>query len=175
MPGGHAFATYRRRRLSSATGSPPQHSGHARASAFASISRLLAGNRTRRVLARHQSPFQTLEQSRFVKRLAQKTDCPGLHRSLSNPVLGEGSNENDRRSVVVSNQIFLQLDSGHAGHLHIRNDAGRFAQSGRGQECLCRSECVCRKSHRPQQPCRRGTHRNIIVDDRDYRDLCHAI
>src|SRR5262249_46098222 len=154
--------------------SPTTYGGHTRAAAFASVSRLLAGTRTGRILARHQSPFQTLEQSRFVKRLAQKTDCPSLHRSLSNSVLWKGSNENDRRAVPVSNQVFLQLDAAHTRHLRIRNDAGRFAQSGRGQEFFCRSERVCGKSQRPQQPCRRGAHRSIIVDDRDYRGLCHA-
>src|SRR5262249_18263710 len=97
-----SIATYRRAAFEQRHRfSPTTYGGHTRAAAFASVSRLLAGTRTGRILARHQSPFQTLEQSRFVKRLAQKTDCPGLHRLLSNPLLGEGSNENDRRAVVA--------------------------------------------------------------------------
>src|SRR5262249_13795480 len=135
---------------------------------------LLADTPISRIWAPYQRLLHTFEQLRFIERLAQKTDCSGLHRSLSSLVLWKGSNENDRRAVAVSNQVVLQLHTVHTGHLHIRNDAGRFAQSGRGQEFFRRSKRVYRKSHRPQQPGCRGTHRSIVVDDRDYRDLCHA-
>ena len=133
-----------------------------------------SATRASRVLAPHERPLHTFEQLRFVERLAQETDCPALHGSLANALMREGSNENDWQAMIVSDQIFLQLDAAHAGHLYIRNDAGGFGQSGRGQEFLCRSERVYRKSHRPQQPCCRGTHRSIVIDDRDGRDLCHA-
>jgi hypothetical protein len=135
---------------------------------------LLAATPISRIWAPYQRLLHTFEQLRFIERLAQKTDCSGLHRSVSSPVLWKGSNENDRRAVAVSNQVVLQLHTVHTGHLHIRNDAGRFAQSGRGQEFFRRSKRVYRKSHQPQQPGCRGTHRSIVVDDRDYRDLCHA-
>ena len=68
---------------------------------------------------------------RFVERLAQETDCPALHGSLANTLMREGSDENDRHAMIVSDQIFLQLDAAHAGHLHIGNDAGGFVQLGR--------------------------------------------
>src|SRR5262249_61283944 len=89
---------------------------------------LLAATPISRTCATYQRLLHTFEQLRFVERLPQKTDCSGLHRSLSSPVLWKGSNENDRRAVAVSNQVVLQLDTVHTGHLHIRNDAGRFAQ-----------------------------------------------
>src|SRR5262245_59333699 len=112
--------------------------GHALSSkSLAPAAGLLAATPISRIWAPYQRLLHTFEQLRFIERLAQKTDCSGLHRSLSSPVLWKGSNENDRRAVAVSNQVFLQLDAAHAGHLHIRNDARRFAQSGRGQEFFC--------------------------------------
>jgi hypothetical protein len=97
-------------------------------------------------LAPHQSPFHTFEPPGIIERLAQETDCPGVHCLLSNLFLGERSNENHRRAVTPSNQALLQLDAAHAGHLHIRNEAGRVAQSRRSQKFLRRSKRICRKS-----------------------------
>src|ERR1700730_15758258 len=111
------------------------------------------------VLALHQSLLHTFEQSGFIEGLAQETDRPRIHCSLSNPVMRKGSNKDDRHAVIVSNQMVLQLDAGHAGHLHVGNDAGRFAQLRRRQELLCRSERVYRKSHRLKKRCVGGTYR----------------
>jgi 56kDa selenium binding protein (SBP56) len=88
-----------------------------------------------RVLALHQSLLHTFKQSRFIEGLAQETDCPRVNRPLSNPVVRESGNEDDRYAVIVSNQIVLQLDAGHAGHLcnRIGRAAGRDRYDDRDQ------------------------------------------
>ena len=62
-----------------------------------------------RVLAFHQGLLHTFEQSRFIEGLAQETDCPRIHCSLSNPVMRKGSNKDDRHAVIVSNQMVLLI------------------------------------------------------------------
>src|SRR3981081_1906677 len=79
--------------LSSATGQ-----GESKRTFCKPASRLLASAWTSRVLAPHERQLHTFEKLRFIERLAQKTDCPGVHRSLANPVMREGSNENDRHA-----------------------------------------------------------------------------
>jgi hypothetical protein len=96
--------------------------------------------------APRQSPLHTFEQPRFTERLAQKIDCPGPHDPLSKPILGECSNEDHRRPVAMSNQVLLQLNAAHAGHLHVRNETRGLAQARRQQELLCRSKRMCRES-----------------------------
>src|SRR5262245_54320484 len=86
--------------------------------------------RTSRSLQPHQRPLHAFEQLRFIERLAQKTDRAALHGSLANGLMREGSNENDRHHVILSDQVFLQFEAAHAGHLHVRNDAGGFVQLG---------------------------------------------
>jgi hypothetical protein len=94
-----------------------------------------------------QGPLNAFEQLPFVEGLGQKTDRPGPHRPLPNPILGKCGNENHRRGVALSNQLFLQLDAAHNGHLDVGNKTGRIAQSRRQQELSRRSKRVGRKSH----------------------------
>ena len=122
-----------------------------------------------------QSPINTFDQSSSIEGLAEEANGSGVHRSLPDAVFREGGNEDNRRAVTLRNQIILQLDPAHAGHLHVDNEARGVAHPGRLQELVGRRERVGGKPERSQQPCRRGADRGIIIDNRDHRDLLHAM
>src|SRR4030088_3289510 len=75
-----------------------------------------------------QSPINTFDQSSSIEGLAEEANGSGVHRLLPDAVFREGSNEDDRRAVTLRNQVFLQLDPAHPGHLHVGNEARRIAQ-----------------------------------------------
>ena len=107
-----------------------------------SLAKLLVNTGTSRVLAPHERALHTFEQSRPVERLGQKADCPGSDRAFSDPIIEEGSDENRRHAVPARNQVLLQLDAAHTGHLNIRDEAGRVGQARRKQEFFGRRKCV---------------------------------
>ncbi len=68
-----------------------------------------------------QGSLETLDKAIPVEGLGQVTNRPGPKRLRTNPLIGEGREENERHAVALGNQVGLQLDTAHAGHLHIRN------------------------------------------------------
>src|SRR5450631_115738 len=63
------------------------------------------------------------DKATFVDGLAQEAERSGLQHTLPDFFLGKRSHENDRGAVAICNQPTLHLDSAHAGHLYVSNQA----------------------------------------------------
>jgi hypothetical protein len=104
-----------------------------------------------------QRGAEALDQGRSGKRLAQEANCSGFQRPGADALIGEGRDENERRTVTLGAQKDEQIQTAHGRHLHIRNHARRVIQVGRPQELLGRRKCVDDVPVRPQKVVRRGT------------------
>lgn len=57
-----------------------------------------------------------------------EADCSGLRRASTQRLVGKPCYYNDFRHVAVFGEPFLQFNSGHPGHLDVRDQAPRLLQ-----------------------------------------------
>ena len=105
--------------------------------------------------------------ARSIERLSQVTNRPGPKRLRTNPLIGEGREENERHAVPLGKQVGLQLDAAHAGHLDICNHTREVIEAVRSQELFGGCECIYDVAERPHKAVSRGAHGCIIVNDCD--------
>jgi len=84
--------------------------------------------------------MKSFDQAFLIEGLAQEAHRPRLHRSRARFLFRKSSNEDDRRTISVSDQMALQLDSAHTGHLHVGDHARRVINQVRLQKLLGRPE-----------------------------------
>jgi hypothetical protein len=89
-----------------------------------------------------ESRMYCFQQRFFSARLVQKSHRTGRERSRPRVVVFVRRDENDRDARVGGSQLTLKIQSTHAGHAHIKNQAIRIVQFIRIQELLGRSEAV---------------------------------
>ena len=114
-----------------------------------------------------QGSLETLDKAVPVERLGQVANRPGRNRLRTNPLIGEGREENERHTIPLGKQVGLQLDAAHAGHLDIRNYTREVIKAVRPQELFGGCECMYDVAERPYQAVSRGAHGCIIVNDCD--------
>src|SRR6195256_5194430 len=114
-----------------------------------------------------QGSLETLDKTVPVEGLGQVTNRPGAERLRTNPLIGEGREENERHAVPLGKQVGLQLDAAHAGHLDICNHTREVIDAVRPQELFGGCECIYDVPERPHKAVRRGAHGPIIVNDCD--------
>jgi hypothetical protein len=114
-----------------------------------------------------QGSLETLDKAVPVEGLGQVTNRPGPKRLRTNPLIGEGREENERHAVALGKQVGLQLDAAHAGHLDICNHTREVIEAVRPQELFGACECMYDVPERPYKAVSRGTHGCIIVNDCD--------
>jgi hypothetical protein len=114
-----------------------------------------------------QGGLETLDKAVLVEGLGQVTNRPGPKRLRTNPLVGEGREENERHLVPLGKQVGLQLDAAHAGHLDICNHTRDVIEAVRPQELLGGCECIHDVPERPHKAVSRGAHGCIIVNDCD--------
>ena len=83
-----------------------------------------------------QGGLETSDKAVPVERLSQVANRPGPKRLRTNPLVGEGRDENEWHVVPLNKQMGLQLDAAHAGHLDICNHTREVIQAVRPQELL---------------------------------------
>src|SRR6267378_1003159 len=91
----------------------------------------------------------------------------GPKRLRTNPLIGEGREENEWHAVPLGKQVGLQLDAAHAGHLDICNHTREVIEAVRPQELFGGCECIYDVPERPHKAVSRGAHGCIIVNDCD--------
>ena len=74
--------------------------------------------------------IEAFNQCPSVERLTQEAGCSGFQCLRPDILLGESRDEDDRQPVSLRLQKSLQLDSAHAWHLNIRDNAGGVIQLG---------------------------------------------
>jgi len=102
-----------------------------------------------------------------LDRLAQITD--GAERETALPRLGlvVGGNDDHGRRAVELQELLLQLDTRHDGHLQVEHHAVRYRLGQRSEECRGRAERLCSIVREAQQPQQGAANRRLVVDDRD--------
>ena len=116
-----------------------------------------------------QDCIEMPDQCCSVERLGQEADRSGIQRPPPPVLIGESRDENDRKATTLGQQVTLQLDTAHPGHLNVRNNTGRVVRLGRGQELLGRRKRASDVSKRPHEPVGRDANRRVIVNDRNHR------
>jgi hypothetical protein len=114
-----------------------------------------------------QSDIDTFDQYCPIERLAQKADRSGFQRARPDALFREGRDENYRHGATFGDQVALQLDAGHAGHLNVSDHACRFIHVGRLQKPVGRRKGVSDVSERPHQAVGRNANGRVIVYDRN--------
>ena len=114
-----------------------------------------------------QGSLETSDKAVPVEGLGQITNRPGTERLRTNPLIGEGREENERHAVTLGQQVALQLDAAHAGHLDICNHTREVIDAVRPQELFGGCECIYDVAERPHKAVSRGAHGCIIVNDCD--------
>ena len=89
-----------------------------------------------------QRGLETLDKAVTVKGLSQVANRAGPKCLRTNPIVGEGRDENERHVVPLGKQVGLQLYAAHAGHLDIRNHTREVIEVVRPQELLGGCECI---------------------------------
>jgi hypothetical protein len=93
---------------------------------------------------------EALDKGVFFDRLGQIANCSVPQRSRTIALIGEGREEDERQAVSALEQVCLQLDAAHAGHLHVCNHTCGVIQVARPQEIFGRCERVNGMTERPQ-------------------------
>jgi hypothetical protein len=114
-----------------------------------------------------QGSLETLDKAVPVKGLGQVTNRPGPQRLRTNLIIGEGREENERHAATLGQQVGLQLDPAHAGHLDICNHTREVIKAVRSQELFGGCERIYDVAKRPHEAVSRGAHGCIIVNDCD--------
>jgi hypothetical protein len=102
-----------------------------------------------------------------VKWFVQECHGPGLHRSSTSFFIVISSDENNRNSTACRSQLALQLQSVHARHLNVNDEARSIVQLFGLQETFARFKGSHPKAERLDEKSRGPTDGLIIVDYRD--------
>jgi hypothetical protein len=98
-----------------------------------------------------ESRIYCLKQRFFFARLVQKSHRTGRERPRPRFIVFVRRDENDRDLRVGGSQLTLKIQSTHAWHPHIKNQAIRIVQFIRIQELVGRRETVRAHSNGSQQ------------------------
>jgi hypothetical protein len=121
-----------------------------------------------------KSRVYCLKQRLFPEGFVQKVHRAAFKRSLSRVVIDMRGDEDDRDIGVVRYQLTLKLESVHAGHPDIENQASRIARLIRTQERFRRRKTLRPKADGLDQIVERIPKRVVVVDNRNERTLGHA-
>jgi hypothetical protein len=120
-----------------------------------------------------ESRIYRMEEVILAAWFVQKGHRAGFEGSRSRLVVGVGRNEDDRDLPVGRNDLTLELESVHARHPDVENQACRFARVIRTQERFRRRETLRPKSDGSEQIIERIPQRVIIVNNRNERNAGH--
>ena len=87
---------------------------------------------------------EVVDQSRSREGLRQEANCSRLQGSGTGGLVGESSDEYERRAITLGAHHRQEFQSAHARHLQIRNHARGVIQAARLQEVLGGRICLNR-------------------------------
>jgi hypothetical protein len=91
-----------------------------------------------------ESDAEAIDQSRSGEGLRQEANCSRLQGSGTGGLVGESSDEYERRAITLGAHHRQEFQSAHARHLQIRNHARGVIQAARLQEVLGGRICLNR-------------------------------
>ena len=121
-----------------------------------------------------ESHIYRMEEFFLAKRFVQKRHRAGFEGPLARAVICVRGNEDNRDPPVGRNDLTLQIESVHARHSHIENQACRIARLIRTQKRFRRRETLRPKADRSDQIVEGIPKRVVIVDNRNERNPGHV-
>ena len=115
---------------------------------------------------RTESSMNTPSEIFLVNRLAQVADDSVREGAGPVNVIGVGSNEDGRNRVPRFDEVSVEFDPGHPGHMDVSDKAGRFDETRRREEIGSRRvslDIVAQGSHEPSHGIAKG---RIVLNDR---------
>src|SRR5690349_17832770 len=89
-------------------------------------------------------------EERFIlERLGEIATDAGGECALPSPLVRIGRGQNGRNGVSGRSEMFAEIETAHARHVHVCDNALHLDNVGRRQEILSRLECLCRPPYRP--------------------------
>ena len=110
---------------------------------------------------------ETSQQMPLVNRLSKVADDPTVERARPVGVVGIGSEEDRRDRTPGIDEVSVEVDSGHAWHLDVRDQARRFTQAMGSEEIGGRAKNLDGVAQRPHEPSNRLAKELIIINDRN--------
>jgi hypothetical protein len=117
-----------------------------------------------------EAPYETL----FVNRLAEITRDAIAQGAGSLAVVGAASNEDRGNGVPRIDEVSVELNAGHVGHMNVSNQACGFGETRRSEEIGRRCEILSRIAQRRHEPSRGRSKELVIVNDRDEWRFRHT-
>jgi hypothetical protein len=121
-----------------------------------------------------ESRIYRIEEFFLAERFVQKGYRAGFEGARAGIVICVRGDEDDRDSPVGRNHLTLEIESVHAGHSHVENQACRIARLIRTQKRVRRRETLRPKSDRSDQIVKRTPKGVVIVDNRNELNSGHA-
>jgi hypothetical protein len=110
----------------------------------------------------------------LINRLTKVTNDSIVQGANPVNVIGVGSNEDGRNGVPDFDEVSVEFDSGHCGHMDVGDQAGRFDETRRCEEIACRRESLDGVTQGSHEPSHGLAKEPIIFDNRNQQRFRHA-
>jgi hypothetical protein len=110
--------------------------------------------------------LQATYQRSFLDGLPQKANGSGAPRPNSEPLFGEGGDEDDWDAPAFREEPALQIKTGQTRHLYVTDQAGRLHKASGFQEPLGGLECRDRVPPRFEQVPERLSDKIVVIGSR---------
>jgi hypothetical protein len=114
-----------------------------------------------------ESRTKTLYEVLLINRFAKVTSDPILQRAHSDVIIGVGRHEDRRNCIARIDEVSVELESGHRGHMDVGDLAGGFDKARGCEEIGRRWESLDAVTQRPHEPSHGLAKELIVFDDRD--------
>jgi hypothetical protein len=115
-----------------------------------------------------------MEEILLAAGFGQKGHRAGGKGARSRVIIAIRRDEDDWDAPLRRHQLTLELESAHARHPHIENQAGRLGRVMCLQERFRRRKALHAKSHGAEQIIKRIPQSVVIVDNRNERHAGHG-
>src|SRR6516165_6533121 len=119
--------------------------------------------------SRAKAAFEML----VIQRLVEVTNDAVFQGALPDSLIRVCGKEDRRNRVARIDEMFVELNASHSGHLNVSDQTGGFRKERRRQEIGCRGERFDRVTQRPYEFLHGFSKGLIILDDRYQWMLRH--
>jgi hypothetical protein len=125
-------------------------------------------------VARMESRTKTPHEMLLINRLAKVANDPIVQGAGPDVVIGIGRHEDRRNCIARRDEVLVELESGHRGHMDVGDQAGSFDEEWRCEEIGRRWESLDAIAERPHEPSHGLAKEPIVFDDRDQWQYRHT-
>ncbi len=113
--------------------------------------------------SRAKAPHEML----LINGLAKVANDPIVQGAGPDVVIGVGRHEDRRNRIARIDEVSVELESGHRGHVDVGDQAGGFDKARGCEEIGRRRESLDAVTQRPHEPSHGLAKELIVFDDRD--------